>query len=99
MNAFAQEQGRGAIVLALGAEEAAILLEPAELFRAVLERNPAWRESALFLTPQGAEGGMLAVLPRPAISAWLDATATHPVEREFQELLIRHALPAELPKL
>jgi hypothetical protein len=85
------------MIFALGCEEAAILFQPGEMFRAVLERNPPWAEASRFLTPRDSPGGMLAVLPRPALSAWLEATARHPVERELQELLICHAHPSELP--
>ena len=79
----------GRVVLSLGNEEAAILLQPGGIFRSVLDDNPDWADESQFLTPPKTAGGMLAVLPRQAATAWLAAIATHPVEREFQELLIQ----------
>jgi hypothetical protein len=99
MNWIPQEHGADSFVLSLGSEEASILLQPREMFRRVLDSRRILAENAQFLTPQNAGAGMLAVLPRQAVIAWLDETATHPVERDFQELLIQHATVAELPSL
>ena len=41
-----QEPGRRSVVFSLGGEEAAILLQPGEMFRGVLDRNPAWAEKS-----------------------------------------------------
>jgi hypothetical protein len=81
------------VVVALGSEEAVILLQPGEMFRAVLDRNPSWAGDSRFLTALDPAGGMLAVLPRLAGPSWLAALATHRVEREFQELLFDHLDP------
>jgi hypothetical protein len=81
------------VVVALGGEEAVILLQPGEMFRAVLDRNPSWAEACRFLTSLDPAGGMAAVLPRLAGPAWLKVLATHQVEREFQELLFDHLHP------
>jgi len=88
------------LVLALGGEEAAILLRPAAMFRALLDQNRVWRAAARFLTPAdcGAGQGLLAIVPRPAASALLAAVAEHPVERELQGLLFAALLPAERPR-
>jgi hypothetical protein len=97
MNWIPHENDVGSMIFSLGCEEAAILLQPGEMFRGVLDRNPAWAEKSRFLTPTNPPGGMLSVLPRPALAAFLEAIATHPVEREFQELLFEQAHPSELP--
>jgi hypothetical protein len=87
------------LVLALGGEEAAILLRPAARFRALLDQNRVWRAAARFLAPadRGAAQGLLAIVPRPAASALLTAVAEHPVERELQGLLFAALIPAERP--
>jgi hypothetical protein len=89
------------LVLALGGEEAAILLRPAAMFRALLDQNRVWRAATRFLTPadRGLALGLLAIVPRPAASALLAAVAEHPVERELQGLLFAALLPAERPRL
>jgi hypothetical protein len=94
-----QKHGEMSMVLSMAGEEAAILLQPGELFRTILDGNASWAAGCEFLTPRDSAGGMVAVMPRPALTAWLEAVAAHPVEREFQELLIQHAQPAELPIL
>jgi hypothetical protein len=99
MNRIPHGLGAESVAFALGGEEAAILLQPGEMFRKVLDANPSWAGACVFLTPRDSTGGMLAVLPRAAIAAWLGETSTHPVERDFQELLIQDAKPTELPKL
>jgi len=87
------------LVLALGGEEAAILLRPAARFRALLDQNRVWRAAARFLAPadRGEGPGLLAIVPRPAASALLAAVAEHPVERELQGLLIAALMPAVVP--
>lgn len=89
------------LVLALGGEEAAILLRPAAMFRALFDQNRVWRAAARFLTPadRAAAFGLLAIVPRPAASALLAAVAEHPVERELQGLLFAALLPPERPRL
>ena len=89
------------LVLALGGEEAAILLRPAAMFRALFDQNRVWRATARFLTPadRAAAFGLLAIVPRPAASALLAAVAEHPVERELQGLLFAALLPPERPRL
>jgi hypothetical protein len=89
------------LVLALGGDEAAILLRPAAMFRALLDQNRVWRAAARFLTPadRGAAPGLLAIVPRPAASALLAAVAEHPVERELQGLLFAALMPSERPRL
>ena len=94
-----QERESGNAVLSAGSEEAAILLQPGEMFRTVLDGCREWAEHSQFLTPSGTGEGMLVVVPRHAMAAWLGKTAAHPVEREFQELLIQHAKTTELPVL
>jgi hypothetical protein len=91
MELTACEPGNGTIVVALGGEEALILLQPGEMFRRVLDGNPGWAGAVRFLVPAGTGGGVLAVLPRAAGPAWLEEVSTHPVEREFQELLWERA--------
>jgi hypothetical protein len=90
MKFVANECEEACWVVALGIEEAAILLQPGEMVRAVLDRDRSWAEASRFLIPPDPAGGMLAVLPRLAGGAWLDGLATHPLEREFQELLFDH---------
>jgi hypothetical protein len=87
MKLIPSESESGSIVVALGSEEALILLQPGEMFRSVLDANPAWADGARFLTPTEPGDGMLAVVPKAAGGAWLGKVATHAVEREFQELL------------
>jgi hypothetical protein len=94
-----QERESCSAVLSLGCEEAAILLQAGEMFRAVLDGCCDWAEHSQFLTPPATGEGMLVVVPRHAMAAWLGKTASHPVEREFQELLIQHARTTELPPL
>jgi len=85
----------------MGVEEAMILFQPGEMFRATLERNRAWMARARFLTPMGAgaAGGMLAILPRAAAPALLSAAAGHAVERELQEIIFSALSPGERPRL
>jgi len=80
-------KGSGKLIVALGGEEAAVLLQPGRLFRVAADANPAWAREIRFLTPPDPDGGMLAVLPLSLGQAWLGEAAAHPVEREFQELL------------
>lgn len=80
-------KGAGKLIVALGGEEAAILLQPGRLFRNAADANLEWAAEIRFLIPPDPMGGMLAVLPRSAGPAWLGTAAAHPVEREFQELL------------
>ena len=87
----------GRLDFALGSEEALILLQPGEMFRRVLDSNPEWAGNALFLAPAQPGGGALAVLPPEAGPAWMEATATHPVEREFQEILFNTLLAGPHP--
>jgi len=87
------------LVLALGGQEAAILLRPAARFRALLDQKRVWRAAARFLSPadRGEGPGLLAIVPRPAASALLASVAEHPVERELQGLLFAALLPAVVP--
>lgn len=85
------------LVLAFGAEEGLVLLQPGQMLRTVLDANEAWNSAARFLTSAAGAPGMLAVLPRAAASAILAAPARHAIERELKELLFGELSKTERP--
>ncbi len=85
------------LVLALGSEEAFVLLQPGSMLRTLLDENESWSESARFLTSPDAAPGMLAVLPRAIGAAILARAARHRVERELKELLFTELSKSERP--
>ena len=85
------------LVLALGNDEALVLLQPGQMLRTVLDENEAWSSAARFLTSPNGGPGMLAVLPRAVASAILEMPARHAIERELKELLFDELIKAERP--
>ncbi len=87
------------LIVALGNDEALILLQRGEMLRAVVDGNEAWRSATRFLTSSDGAPGMLAVLPRAAARAFLSAPTRHAIERELKELLFDELAKAERPPL
>lgn len=85
------------LVLALGTDEALVLLQPGQMLRTVLDANEAWNSAARFLTSAAGAPGMLAVLPRAAASGILATPARHAIERELKELLFDELSKTERP--
>lgn len=85
------------LVIALGSEEALILLQPGGMLRLILDAAPTWNAAARFLTYPKSAAGMLAVLPRAAGSAILKEPARHTVEQDFKRLLFRSLSEGERP--
>jgi hypothetical protein len=97
MELIPTESDREYLVIALGSEEAVILLQAGGMLRRVLDAVPAWSGAARFLTPPKSAEGMLAVLPRRVGTAILEAAAGHTVERDFKRLLFHSLAEAERP--
>ena len=87
------------LVLALGSDEALVLLQPGEMLRSILDENEAWRTAARFLTSPDGVPGMLALMPRAAAKSLLAAPACHVIERDLKELLFDELSKAERPPL
>ena len=90
MRLISHHSTTGCAIVALGAEEAVILLQPGKMIRRALDPVSA-RAAARFLTPCRGEDGVLAILREDAAAAILRAPATHALERDLQDLLF--ALP------
>jgi hypothetical protein len=91
------EGDREYLVVALGSEEAVILLQAGGMLRRVLDASPAWNSAARFLTSPKSAEGMLAVLPRRVGASILAEAAGHTVERDFKKLLFHFLSEAERP--
>jgi len=97
MELIPTEGNREYLIVALGSEEAVILLQAGGMLRRVLDAAPVWSGAARFLTPPKSAEGMLAVLPRQVGTAILDAAAGHTIERDFKKLLFYSLTEAERP--
>jgi hypothetical protein len=87
----------GSLVFALNPEELMILLQPGEMFRALIDGDADGRASVEFMlrdfanTPVNPE--VRVALPSTAAAALLTSPAGHATERQLQHLIF-DALPA-----
>ena len=95
MNLIPSDDGTGSVIVSLGAEEAVILLQAEKMVRTVIDRCPDWTAGARFLTSPGGQDGVLALIPRAAAAAVLQAPATHEAERDLQILLFDFQPPTD----